>query len=371
MIVCLGVGGAESMLVAVTSALACTEFEPIVVTLRDPGPLAETLGSRGIPVRSLRAHKLRSTIGLPFRLRRILRIERIDLVQTWMYHADLVGGIAGRLAGVPVVWGIQAGARTASLRSSVTRWICARLSRALPSAIICGANSIERIHRELGYSGEIIVIPNSCDLQVFRPDSTARDRIRRELGLEDGTPVIGMVARLDSTKNHDMLIQATSLLDGSVHLVLVGADVDSQSEDLRASIERAGLQRRCHLMGIRDDIAAIDASLDVFVLASHSEGLPLALAEAMACGVPCVATDVGECGAVIGPTGAVVPPGAVEAMAAAIGRILALPPSDRLALGQSARARVAERYSSRAAARSYAEVWSQVLSTRGARETTS
>jgi glycosyltransferase involved in cell wall biosynthesis len=136
--------------------------------------------------------------------------------------------------------------------------------------------------------------------------------------------------------------------------------VDRHNGVLVEQADALGISGRCHLLGPRRDVARIHASLDVAVSSSISEAFPLAVGEAMACGVPCVATDVGDSALMIGETGRVVPPGDAAALAAAIRDVLALKPGERVKLGEAARRSVCERFDLGAVARRYERLYEQV-----------
>lgn len=366
-VVSLGVGGAETMLVGTALASRARGDQPIVVCLSERGPLAQPLERAGIRVHDLGARSALGAVYVPWRLARLLRAERIDLVQTWMYHADLLGGLAGRMAHRPVVWGIQSGRMTGAKRTTAAlRRVCALVSRRLPAAIICCGNSARQAHLDLGYPTEMAVVPNACDTEAFRPDPDARASVREELGLTDADRVVGMVARVDPLKDHATLLEAMGRVARDrtdAHLVLVGAGTDRANQLLVSQAGAAGLAGRSHLLGQRSDVARLVNGLDVFVLSSRSEGLPLVLAEAMAAGVPCVTTDVGDCAAVVGETGRVVAVGDAHAMATAIGELLDAPAHEVDERRAAARRRAVDRYSLDAAVQEYRAIWCGVLPT--------
>ena len=287
------------------------------------------------------------------RLTRLLRSLRPDVVQTWLYHADLIGGLAAKLAGgVPVAWGLHLGNLAPELnkRSTLmTARACARLSGVLPKAIVCCAEATKASHTEIGYrTDRMVVIPNGFDLNQFRPDAVARNRIRQELSVAADAVLVGLVARLDPQKDHKTFVQAAGLLASfrpDVRFLLCGAGVTWDNQHLASWIEAAGLRDRVHLLGRRDDMAAVQAALDISCSSSRGEAFPLAVGEAMAAGIPCVVTDVGDSAVIVGDTGRVVPAGDPAAMAAAMKAMVALGHAGRDQLGVSARRRIAERFS--------------------------
>jgi glycosyltransferase involved in cell wall biosynthesis len=286
------------------------------------------------------------------RLARWLREDQPNLISTWQYHADLIGGLAARLAGcIPVAWGIRQSdlSREGNGRLTfLTARMCARLSRWLPEKIICCSEAARQVHAALGYAAEkMLVIPNGYDLGTFRPDSLAREAIRKELGIPEDAPVIGLVARFHPQKDHRNFVQAASLLHQDrpdVHFVLCGRGVDWENRQLTTWIEEAGIRSRCHLLGLRDDTPKLTAAFDLACLASFTEGFPNVVSEAMSCEVPCVVTDVGDAALIVGQTGIVVPPRNPAALAAALRKMVDLGREGRNQLGIAARQRIMEQF---------------------------
>ncbi len=348
----LDVGGAETTLVRLLGCMDRSRFDSHVVSLVAGGALERRLKNRDVPVRSLSMRRGRPSPWAVLQLRALLRQIRPDILQTWMYHADVLGIVAARSAGVPnVLWNVRASnldIRHYGWLTAMTRRAAARLSRQ-PTAIIVNSTAGRMAHEAIGYRPRIwVLIPNGIDGGEFRPDPAARTQVRRTLGLNDATRLIGLVARFHPMKDHHTFIRAAATLcrdRPDVHVVLVGAGIDPTNRTLRSWVDVEGLVGRVSLLGHRDDVARIDAALDVAVMASSDgEGFPTALAEAMACGVPCVTTDVGDARRVLGETGRVVPPRDSEAMARECGVLLDAPVSARRALGMAARARVLAEY---------------------------
>ncbi|MEZ0395268.1 MAG: glycosyltransferase [Anaerolineales bacterium] len=365
----LGVGGAEMTLLNLLTRLDRRQFECEVFSLSAEAPLAEPIRALGVPV-----HTLDMPPGVPdprgyLRLRRHLRRFRPALVQTWMYHADLLGGLVAPLAGrPPVVWGIHLTVSEMGALKAATRLIIrlnARLSRCLPRAIVCCAEAARRTHAALGYDpARLTVIPNGIDLERFRPDPAARARLRAELGLPAETPLIGMAARFDPHKDHRNFLRAAALLhrwQPEVRFVLWGRDVTPHNPDLAAWLRAEGLEGVVHLLGLRADAPALTAALDLATLSSWGEAFPLVIGEAMACGVPCVATDAGDAALILGGMGRVVPPRDPQALAEAWAEVLRLPVAERRALGRAARQRVEACYSLEKMAAAYTRLYEDII----------
>ena len=341
------------MLLKLLQHLDRSQFEPSVVSLKTHGEVGPRLEALNIPVLAL---NLRPGFPNPLKLLKLalfLRQTRPALVQTWMYHADLLGGLAAKLAGCPkVVWSIRNSNLDPHLTKRTTRWVvkaCALLSSWLPSAVLSCSLGARDLHAMAGYrSQKFIVIPNGFDLDKFKPDESARQNVRAELNLPPDTRLVGLIARHDPQKNHLGFIEAAAQICRvlpQVNFLLAGDGVDRHNQDLLAVIQREGLAKRVHLLGRRDDIPRIMASLDVLALSSsYGEAFPNVLGEAMACAVPCVTTDVGDSAEIVGPTGRVVAAGDMQGLASQIVDLLRMTPRENADLGQEARDRILTRF---------------------------
>jgi glycosyltransferase involved in cell wall biosynthesis len=372
----IGVGGAEMMLSKILKHTTQQRFTHHVYSLVTPvGPLASRIEALGIPVTSMGMK--RGSLPDPravLRLARLLREVRPNIVQTWMYHADLLGGAAAKLArpSMPVVWNVRQSNLDPALnrpRSLQVVRACARISSWLPDMIVCCSSEARRTHAAVGYNqSKLRVIPNGFDLAAFRPDPEARRAVRVELGLSDDVVVIGMVARFDPQKDHRNFIDAAALLLAKrpdVRFVLCGYNMSPDNATLAEWIDAAGVRPALHVLGPRHDIPRLTAALDIATLSSAGEGFPNVLGEAMACGVPCVATDVGDAADMIGDTGYVVPSRNAGALARAWDEMLVADRAAREALGLRARQRIEERFSIRHVTRLYEEMYEAMVDRRG------
>lgn len=307
-------GGAEGVLTRL--CLNSGRVNHVVISLMDEGKYGPLLKAGDIPV-----HCINMKPGMPgpvrlLRLIRLIRQERPDLVQTWMYHADLLGGLAARLAGIKrVFWGIRMSSFEKRKSTTLTFWIarlCARLSNWLPEKIICCANKAADVHADLGYEpAKLVVIPNGYDLSRFKPDEAAGAAFRVELGLSDDDFVVGKVGRFDPQKDHANLLTALARVAEqkvNFHCVLIGNGLSADNKELTGQIQALRLEHKVLLVGPRNDIPAVMNGLDLHVLASRSEGFPNVIAEAMACGTPCISTDVGDAREILGESDNCCPP---------------------------------------------------------------
>lgn len=359
-------GGAEAVLYRLCSH--DTANTHTVISLMDEGKYGPLLRQVGVTVHCLNLPRGRVHLSALWRLWRWLRQQRPDVVQTWMYHADLLGGVVARLAGVrDVVWGIRHTTLEPGKSSRGTIWIArllASLSRRVPRRVAVCAHNAVAVHGALGYdTARMVVIPNGYNLEQFAPDAVLRDRLRAEWGVSEKLPLLGMVGRLDPQKDHANLLQALMRLrqqGENFRCVLVGAGLTEDNFTLVRHIERVGLKDQVHLLGRRNDISAVMNALDLHVLSSaFGEAFPNVLAEAMACSTPCVTTDVGDAAFIVGDTGWLVPPCDSVALAKAIGEALALR-ADGVgwqARRRAARSRVVTQFGIERMVAAYCKLW--------------
>ena len=362
----LGRGGAESALFRLLS-IEPNPGRVRVVSLGDDGVFGARLRKAGIEVTCLGVSPRFPSPFKFFRLVRLLREWKPRVAQTWMYHADLFGGLAARLAGIPVCWGLRQSELSARLNTTSTRVaarLCAALSRSLPARVVSCSQLAVESHRAFGYTARFVVIPNGLDVAAWNPEPEQRAAMRRQLNLREDEFVFAHAARAHPQKDHANLARAFSQLHaraGSARLLLCGAGLaesDAYQQALPFSpTARAGLMA----LGERDDLAQLWQAADAFVLSSSGEAFPNVVVEAMACRLPCVVTDVGDAREIVGDTGLVVPAGDSQALAEAMHAVMKLPARERMALGEAARERVATRYTLERMAAGFRQVWDEVI----------
>jgi len=345
----LRVGGAELALARHVERAHRHGIMADVVSLETPGAVAERLRERGTKVTSLELDSRRPSPSALLRLARHLDVARADVVQGWMYHANIFAGAAARLAGRPVAWGIH----QTSLAKDVTTWQTRAIARSggpaarvLADRVVYCAHAAAFAHEARGYPrSKRVVIHNGWDIVVAQP--TSKKSMRRELGVPENVELLGHVARFDPYKNHRGLVRAIALAQRSharFHAVLVGRGVDGAAAELAAAAPELDWDR-VHLLGERHDAALIMKAFDVLVSSSTSEALPSVVGEAMAAGVPAIVTDVGDSALLVGDTGPVVPPEDDAALASAIVEMLHTPAADRERMGASAQERIQRDFS--------------------------
>ncbi|MBX3444224.1 MAG: glycosyltransferase [Planctomyces sp.] len=363
----LGPGGTPVMLRNVLASLRTRGLTFSVINMTHIGPAAEQLEWMGIEV-----HHLRLSPGVPdprglWRVTKLLRALKPDVLQTWLYHADLLGALAGPLCGrPPLIWNLRHATLQPGVDSRSTLLAaraCARLSRSAPRLILANSRTGLQTHVDAGYDGaRMRLIPNGFDTTRFRPDPLARAEIRGELGVGEQTPLIGLAARYSRLKGSDIFIRAMQRLSQSrpdARFVMCGDNIHSDNAPLRAAL-RESASDRFLLLGERTDMPRVQAALDIAVSASVSEAFSNSLGEALACGVPVVTTDAGDSADLVGEAGFVVPINDADALADACFDLLQRPAEHRRRLGERGRQRIERLYSIDAAAEQYLSVWREV-----------
>lgn len=324
-------GGAEAALHRLCTS-SSERRNDVVVSLTSEGVYARALREAGLTVHALGMERGSANFSAIAKLWHMVRAARPDVVQTWMYHGDLIGGVCARLAGRrAIVWSVHNSTLDRRSTPRTTRLImkaCAFLSNFVPRRIISCSVEAARLHTRLGYAAEkMVVVPYGYDFNKFRPNSAAGARLRIHLGIAADAPLIGMVARFDPQKDVSNLLDALALLakrGQRPHCLLVGTRMDNGNGELVRWIGDRGLTAQIHLAGPTDDVPSVMNALDIHVLSSaYGEAFPNVVAEAMACGVPCVLTDLGDARLLVADTGWVVPPRDPSGLAVAIAEALA------------------------------------------------
>lgn len=352
-IVGLDVGGAELMLKRlIESQSGFSDCDHSVVSLTNAGVIGPQLSEQGISVQSL---GMKSFFDIPkvlWLLCHSIRRQRPDIVQTWMYHADLLGGVAARAVGVrKVIWGVRTTdiGKGGKNSTRMVRTICAYFSSWLPSKIVCAANASKKAHADIGYAeARMCVIPNGFEINRFQATEQQRQSIRNAYSISDTHVVIGSLGRFNPVKDHANFIAATGRLascNPALRFMMVGRGLDQDNRTLRDMINNTGFPERYILLGERQDVSACLKSMDIFCLHSKTEGFPNVLGEAMIVGVPCVTTDVGDAALLLGENGIIVPPQSSELLADGLLRMLNLSHDDRERMVEGGRVRIRENFS--------------------------
>ncbi len=366
----LGIGGAQTMLVKLLTHRTSGQDKATVLSLMVLDALARPIEQTGIPVNSLDMPRGRMSFGKGLALRRRIAKESPRLLQGWMYHGNLAASFAGlgRFPSLPVVWNVRHSIDDIAQEKRSTR-VLLRVSAPLShgvGAIIYNAEVSAAQHEDLGFSAaKRVVIPNGFDCDRFKPDAEARTSFRVDHGLADTDFVIGVAARDHPMKDITGLLEAFAKLrherqDG--HLVIVGKGHDHANQALVGQIHGLGIGGAVTLLGARDDVAPVMAAFDCLVLPSAwGEGFPNVIGEAMASGLPCISTDVGDSKMLIAENGLIVPPRDRDALAAAMAEMMDLGSEARQQAGHQARRRIQADYSIQQIVRRYDQLYRDLL----------
>lgn len=352
----LDAAGTENMLLKIVRART-PATQHAVVSLTTLGTVGEKIQASGVLVKALGWR--RGRVPGPVALRSLLATTKQlsgDVIQGWMYHGNLMASLArfwGRSRAT--AWSVRCSLGK-EFESALTRGVIdfgARLSGSA-AAIIYNSERARREHEAIGYqAARALVIPNGFDTDLLAPDPVARDTVRRRHGFDDGAFLIGHLARRHPVKDHETFLKCAEIVAAAVpkaRFIAAGADVPALST-------KTSLGQRVTLLDAVDDVRSYLNALDLFILSSRSEGFPNVLGEAMACGVPCIATDVGDCREIVGDAGVVVPSGDAGALAEAVIALALCDPEERSGIGARARARIVHRYSLSGVAAQYELLW--------------
>jgi glycosyltransferase involved in cell wall biosynthesis len=303
-------GGTEGVLYRLING--DNKNQHFVISLTDLGVYGQKLIENQICVKQINLSK---NIMLPKKLLLIyLHVKKIhpDLIQTWMYHSDLVGGIIAKLLRInSIVWGIRNSNLDKSNVPFSTRLIAkinAISSNYIPNQIISCSIEAKKIHHKLGFNEEkITVIPNGYDLNKFRPINKSRVSLRSKLGLTEDVFLMGMVARWHKHKDHQNLFKALNLLNKTSELdwkmIIIGHDINKSNLELISLLKSFNLLDKVIILEQRLDIEVVYSAIDLHILSSLGEAFPNVVAEAMSSETPCISTDVGDASFIIGSTG--------------------------------------------------------------------
>lgn len=362
----LGVGGAETVLYRLLTGPGRAGFRDSVISLRSVGDIGLRLRDAGISVECLNlASPAAGALGL-VRLRRLLAANRPDVIQSWMYHADLLAGIAG-IGLAPVLWGVHHTSldKTKAMTRHVAR-ACAAISRSVPHRIVCCAESTRDAHQALGYCArKLVVISNGFEVRaspICREE--ALRALQREFGVGTGAVFVCVPARFHPQKDHSNFFRAARIVvreAPNVHFLLCGKDIDAGNRQLANMAADVDVPGRIHLLGLRADVASLMKGSVTVISSSSGEGLPCALGESMALGTPCVATDTGDCRRLIGDTGVVVPSRDHLALAEGILKLLRLDRASLHSLGVRAQQRVERQFNIEQANHAYRNLYRRAV----------
>lgn len=368
-IIGLNVGGAENALKRlIESHLTTPNYQHSVISLTTIGKIGSQLQELGIEVDALEITSLWNSPIKFLKLIKIIKKKQPDIIHSWMYHADLLGGIAAYFTKTKIIWSIRnTHATVGSGTASFTKYImltCALLSKYIPRKIVCVANSAILSHHKYNRA-KMLVIPNGYDIEkiITQSNCISRETFRESLGINSDTIVIGSIGRFNDYKDFPTFIKTASLLLNiyeNLKFLLIGRNVDTNNNTLMTLINKTIDPSAFLLLGERSDIPVCLKAMDIFCLHSISEGFPNVLGEAMCIGVPCVTTEAGDAALMVRNTKLVSPISDSIALAEKIKSIIIISIEERHKIGSQLQRIITTDYSLQNMQQSYEKLYTEV-----------
>jgi len=358
--------GAQRMLLRLAASMQEFGVQSVVANLGDEQGVSHLFEKEGVAVRALHIEPTAcgAVLGVA-RLRKLIRELQPDIIQGWMYHANLLALVAARAtkSSATVVWNIRRGLDDYAERRAKTRLVIrsnAALSKGVSGIVYCSSMSKTQ-HEYMGFHpASSVVLENGFDANKFMPRPESRREFRAKYGIGDEEILIANIGRYDIAKGHTYLSEAFGIAVArkpSARLVLIGRGVDDSNSELKAQLRKYGCLERVMMLGEQEEIEKLHPAFDVFCSSSIAEGFPNALSEAMACGVPCVATDVGASRQLVEGIGRVVAARDPVQLAEAIVATIEDGVDGRRDAGERGRQRILRRYTLPSVARRYFEFY--------------
>ena len=305
-------GGTERVLVRLITN--SSNYKHYVVSLSKDGFYSPKLRKSKIKIFYLDFTNIKNTFSSIYKMKIIFDKIKPDIIQTWLYHADLIGGMVGKICGTrKIYWNIRGSYYTqlTSLRTRVIVKACSLLSYWIPDKIISNSRFARKIHIKIGYDKKkFITVFNGYETKKISKNNfflthLIKNKIKKNFTL------FSMIARYDKHKDHENLFRALKIVKSKgykFYLLLAGSNINDKNILLIKKIKKFNLVENIFLLGERKDIHKILPNIDINILSSVSESFPNVIAEAMIASVPCISTNVGDTKYIIGDTGWVVPP---------------------------------------------------------------
>ena len=358
----LHVGGAETMLYRLLSQ-SSLQKNSVVISLSSGGELTEKIRQLGVEVIELPRGSLFSTLK---RLAEQVQLYKPNVLQSWLYRADLLTSWVAWRARIPLIWNVRQTEVAMVAQQSHIWWaqrMAVYVSKWLPKKIIYCAQAAKNSHEHIGYKqSKGMVINNGVDTQHFSMDESLRRAQRQDLGVLNDEMLVGMVGRFDPLKNHARFLRVLRDVikqcpKQTVKGVLVGRGINIENDELMELIQRYDLVGKIELIEEVDNIQPLYCALDVHVLTSDSEGWPNVLAEAMSVGLPCVATDVGDVSGILSDRSEVINRNNETQIAKKVVEFVQLPKSERWKIGKLNREKIQQNSSLQSAVERYDDLY--------------
>ncbi|MBS9404245.1 glycosyltransferase [Halomonas sp. TRM85114] len=364
----LDTGGAEVFLIDLLKSLKASGVDPLVISLTGKGVHHDGIVEIGVPVIALEGY---NALMLPLLKKRVLKeVKRFapDLIQGWMYHGNYIASDVGARLGVPVAWSVHHSVSDISKEKPVLRLLLGgSKKRSSEARFIQYCSQVSRTqHERIGFDATRgRIIPNGFDCDKFSPDEWKRATARRRLGVVAEHFLIAHIGRYHPMKDHANFLRAARQaldVDDRFRFFLIGPEVDAYNAELVHLRRELGIEYAVHFLGLRNDVDRLMHAFDLVSTSSAwGEAFPIVLGEAMACGIPCTATAIGDCHYLIGETGSIVPPRDPEALASAWVELMLEDATDRRTRSQAARKRILENFSIDAIAEQFLALYRDTL----------
>lgn len=360
--------GAQQMLYRLVQALDGKKFTHVVVSLRERMPLADDFEKAGVKVYCLGMAPARPSLRALLHLRSIIRSENPDLIHSWLYHANcaVVCAVVGLSPKIPIVWGIRGSLDQGWMRgfsTGIVIRISALLSRFADVITFNSRVSIVQ-HKQAGYvCKDCRYIPNGFQLERFSPRPLCAEEMKEKLKIPGDFSLVGIAGRYNQAKDYPGFLRAfRAVVDRlpQTTALMMGRGVDAENQELTSLIGELRLGEKVHLLGPQEDLGKVLPALDVFCSSSVTEGFPNVVAEALACGVPCVVTDVGMSAELVGGAGVVVPSRNQTALAQGICSLLELSSTERKEMGKKGRRKICEEYDLTGVVKRYQDLYEEI-----------
>ena len=363
-------GGAEIALEKLIKFhISSSKYIHNVVCLKPLGDVGDRLISEGVKVTSL---NLKSFLFLPlsfFKLLLLIKNQKPDLIQTWLYHSDLIGSLAALLLGFKkIIWNIRSSdallGKGLSISGYLSMRLCSLISHSVPHTIISVAERAKEQHLKQGYcERKFKVIQNGFSLEKFNPLLDVTKHSRERIDLIEGFKIVGSIGRYNEYKDYQTLVAASKIMLSKrkdILFVLIGEGLEDGNKELKELLINQGVFNNFRLLGKRNNINELILLFDVFCLHSISEGFPNVLGEAMSSGIPCVSTDAGDAGILLGDVGRLVEVGQPKQLSKALLEVLDLPSEKIQEISKLGRERIKSRFSINKIVKKYEELYEEI-----------
>lgn len=359
----LGGGGAESMLYKLLQFSDRTKYDIEVISMLDLGVYGERIEQDlNIKVHTLNLSK--ASLNIKAIIKCLTIVKDCDLIQCWMYHANLFGMFIGKVVRKKIVWGVHHSDLSRQNNKITTIWIAkfsSLLSPFVDQVVSCGYE-VKKVHDAIGYSKKNnIVIPNGFDVEKFSPNLKYQST---DILFSQEYKYFIHVGRWDPLKDYENLLAGISILKESIQsfrLLLVGTDINEHNKELMGLISYYEVDDYVTLLGRREDIPLLMANADFLVLSSRGEGFPNVLGEALCSGTLCVTTDTGDCKIIVNQYGGIVRPENPRELAQSLQRMLNLQYNEYRDLTISGREWIIEHFEIGTITKKYEEVYKNLI----------